>query len=322
MRLGCIATGAIATTPRRCGSSSSLQKALPNSADIETSLAAVARRQGYWDQALAGFQQAAVLDPRSTLSFDQLGLTYSMLRRYAEADEAFGRAVAVTADPADELVTRAFNIVEWKGDLAPLQAALDALVPGSDAYLGNAVSFYLVHWWSRDYTAAIRTGEADTADDWSDTGNIALPRRLYLAWAYAAAGDDAKAKPLYAGLREQTQAAVQQRPDDPDLHLTLAFVDAGLGLKDEALSEGRKVQSVMPLSRDFISGTSRLGWLAQLAVRLGENDQALDQLQQLLAQPAGGIAISPALLKLDPVWDPLRSDPRFQKMASGGTPGA
>ena len=290
---------------------------LPNSADVEGIHAAVARRQGQWDQAIAGFQQAALLDPRSTLSLDQLGLSYSQLRRYVEADQAFARAAAVTADPADELVTRALNTVLWKGDLAALRAGLGALVPSSDAYSGNATSFFLLNWWSRDYAAAVRMAEADSAADWSDQGNVALPRRLYLAWACAAAGDDAKAKSLYAALREQLQAAVQQRPDEPDLHLALAFADAGLGLKDEALREGRKVQSVMPLSRDVISGASRLGWLAQLQVRLGENGQALDQLQQLLALPGSGGVISPALLKIDPIWDPLRGDPRFQKMVGG-----
>ena len=240
-----------------------------------------------------------------------------MLRRYPEADQAFARAVAVTADPADELVTRALNTVYWKGDLDPLRAALNALAPGSDAYSGNVQTYFMLHWWSRDYAAAVRLTEADTAEDWTDTGNVDLPRRLHLAWAYAAAGDAARARPLYAGVREQMQAAVQQRPDDPDLHLALAFADAGLGLKDEAQREGRKVQSMMPLNRDVISGATRLGWLAQLEVRLGENDQALEQLGQLLALPGAGLVTSPAVLKLDPVWDPLRGDPRFQKMVGG-----
>ncbi len=290
---------------------------LPNSAGIEGMRASIARRQGQWDQAIAGYQQAALLDPRSAFSLDQLGLSYEMLRRYPEADQAFARAVAVTADPADELVTRAFNTVWWKGDLDPLRAALGALAPGSDAYSGNAQIFFMLHWWSRDYAAAIRLTEADTAEDWTDTGNVDLPRRLYLAWAYAAAGDVAKARPLYAGVREQMQAAVQQSPEAPDLHLALAFADAGLGLKDEAQREARQVQSMMPLNRDVISGATRLGWLAQLAARLGENDQALEQLRQLLALPGAGLVISPAVLKLDPVWDPLRGDPRFQKMVSG-----
>jgi TolB-like protein/serine/threonine protein kinase/Tfp pilus assembly protein PilF len=290
------------------------RQALPNSVNVAIMLAGISRRQGQWEQAIADFEQAAVLDPRSANTLDQLALSYSVLRRYGEADQAFARAVALTADPADELVTRAQNTVAWKGDLGPLRAALNALTPGSDAYTGNARSFWQLAWRSRDYAAAARAAERDAADSWNDQTNVALPRRLWLAWAYAAAGDKAKAQPLYTTVRDQTQASLQQRPDDADLHMTLAFADAGLGLKDEALDEGRKAASLMPPSRDAVSGPARLAWLAQLAVRLGENDQALDLLQQLMAIPAG-LAVSPALLKLDPVWDPLRKDPRFKKLA-------
>ncbi|HVR81538.1 MAG TPA: hypothetical protein VHF02_05605 [Luteimonas sp.] len=289
------------------------RKTLPNSADVELALAAIVRRQGQWDRAIAGFQQAAVLDPRNAASLDQLGFTYSSLRRYAEADQAFARAAAVTAYPANELVTRALNTAYWKGDLAPMRAALTALVPGSDAYTENASSFFQLDWWSRDYAAAVKTAEADAAADWIDTTNVVLPRRLYLGWAYAAAGDSAKAKDSYAAVQAQMRAALIQRPDDADLHLALSFAAAGLGLTDDALREGRKATSLMPVSRDALSGPGYLAWLAQLYVRVGQNDQTLDLLQKLLAMPAGSV-ISPALLKLDPVWDPLRTDPRFQKL--------
>jgi len=82
---------------------------------------------------IAGFQQATLLDPRSSFALDQLGLSYASLRRYVEADRAFAQAEAVTADPADERVTHGLNTVIWKGDVAPLRAALAALSPGSDA---------------------------------------------------------------------------------------------------------------------------------------------------------------------------------------------
>jgi tetratricopeptide (TPR) repeat protein len=263
-------------------------------------------------------QRAIVLDPRSSLSIDQLAVAYQSLRRYAEADQVFARAVAVTQDPTDEQITQAYNNVVWKGDLAPLRAALGSLTAGSDDYSGNALSFFLLGWWSRDYPAAVKTAETDTATNWTGQSNETLPRHLYLAWAYQASGDNIKAQPLYAEVRTQMQAALQQRPDDPDLHLALGFAAAGLGLKDEAIREGRKATTLMPVSRDAYSGPSYLGYLAQLFVRLGENDQALDTLRQLLAMPSSGVAISPALLKLDPVWDPIRKDPRFQKLIADG----
>jgi tetratricopeptide (TPR) repeat protein len=170
----------------------------------------------------------------------------------------------------------------------------------------------------RDYAAAIAAAENDSAENWTDNSNGTLPRLLYLAMAYDAAGNAAKAHPMYAAVRARMQAALAQRGDDPDLHLALGFAAAGLGLRDESMREGRKAASLMPVSRDNYSGPGYLTWLAQLYARVGDNDQAIGTLQQLMAMPFSGVAISPALLKLDPVWDPLRGDPRFQKLIADG----
>jgi tetratricopeptide (TPR) repeat protein len=115
------------------------------------------------------------------------------------------------------------------------------------------------------------------------------------------------------------QNALAQRSDDADLHLALGFAAAGLGLKDEAIREGRKATELMPVSRDSYSGPGYLTWLAQLYARVGENDQAIVTLQQVIALPFSGIAIPSALLKLDPAWDPLRKDARFQKLIDDGS---
>jgi TolB-like protein/Tfp pilus assembly protein PilF len=294
------------------------RKTLPNSASVETYAALIARRQGRWNDAIAGLQRAIVLDPRSSLSIDQVAYAYQSLRRYTEADPVFARAVAVAHDPTDEQIAQGINTVLWKGDLAPLRAALGSLTAGNDDYSGNSSSLFLLGWWSRDYAAATKTAQSDTAANWSVYSNEVFPRQLYLAWAYQAGGDNAKAQPLYTELRAQMQAALLQRPDDADLHLALGFAAAGLGLKDEAIREGRKAVSLMPMNRDAFSAPSYVAYLAQLYVRVGENGEAIETLQQVLAMPSSGGAISPALLKLDPVWDPLRKDPRFQKLIVDG----
>jgi tetratricopeptide (TPR) repeat protein len=198
---------------------------------------------------------------------------------------------------------------------------LQALVPGSDPYIGNAQGFFNLAWWSRDYAKAIDVARFDAASDWSDAANIALPRELYLAWAFQASRDNDNASHAYAKVSNAIQAALAQSPDAAELHLALGFADAGLGDKDSALREGRRAVELMPVSRDVLSGSSILVWLAQIEVRVGEPDAAFDHLRQGLTAPSGG-NISPALLKLDPVWDPLRKDPRFEKLANtpdGGT---
>jgi TolB-like protein/Tfp pilus assembly protein PilF len=290
------------------------RKTLPNDASVATYSAAIARRQGRWDEAMAGYQRAILLDPRSSLAIDQLAFIHMNLRRYAEADRVFAQAVAVARDPTDEQITRGYNIVMWKGDLAPLRKVLGTVAAGSDDYTGNAWSFFLLGWWSRDYPGAAKAAAADTSPNWNGQSNETLPRQLYLAWAYQASGDSTKAKPLYVELRTRMQTDVQSRPDDPDLHLALGFAAAGLGLKDEAIREGRKAIDLLPVSLDAYSGPGYLAFLAQLYVRVGDNTQAIDTLRELMEVPSAGVAISPALLKLDPIWDPLRGDPRFQAL--------
>jgi hypothetical protein len=107
--------------------------------------------------------------------------------------------------------------------------------------------------------------------------------------------------------------ALTRQPDASDLHLALGLAAAGLGNKDEALREGRRAAELMPPTRDNISGSGTLVWLAQIEVMVGERDAVFEHLRQALALPSGG-SISPAVLKLDPAWQPLRADPRFAQL--------
>jgi TolB-like protein/Tfp pilus assembly protein PilF len=293
------------------------RRTLPNNADIELVSASIARRQGHWDDAIDSYQRAIVLGPRNSQYPGQLGQTYQVLRRYTLAEQVYAKAATLTDDAADERVRYALNDVIWKGNLAPLRSALGALLPDSDGYAGNAINFYHLGWWSRDYQAAAETAETSATTEWIDRSNVILPAHLYLAWAYEAIGERTKANALYTSLKDQVERALVEQRDDPSLNLTLAFADAGLGLKQDALSEGQKVAALMPVSIDALSSPDYLVFLAQLDVRLGDENNALDLLDKLFAIPAGHVA-SPALLKLDPVWDPLRKDPRFQKLIADG----
>ena len=289
------------------------RRALPNSATVELSIASIARRQGHWDEAVALFHTATVLDPHSEFAFNQLAVTYQSMHRYADADLAYAGAIAVSRDPAGNRVAQAFNQLMWKGDPAPLRAALAALVPGSDAYASNIMSMYFERWLARDYAGPIKIVEADKADDWVDPNNIVLPRRLYLAWAWQAAGDTAKATAAYAEVAARMRAALIERPDDADLHLALGFAYAGLGRKPEAVAEGERAVALMPVSKDALTGPDMLASQAQLYVRVGQPDQAIVLIGRVLSIP-NGAPLSSALLRLDPAWDPLRDDPRFKAL--------
>ncbi len=285
----------------------------PNDTQIEVLGAAIARRQGQWPQALAGFQRAAGIDPRNTSPQFELGQTDAYLRRYADADRAFMRATELTADPAIESIRRAVNIADWKGDLGPLRTALAALQPGSTGYEANAIWRWHLHWSSREYLAAAHELEATPERNWSDLSNFVAPSALFVGWGYAAAGDEAKARSVFGALRERMQSALRDRPDDQNLHMVLAFALAGTGEKDAALAEGHRAVELLPVSRDALNGPVYPTLLARLCAQLGDKDQAIELIRQMLAIPSGTL-MSTARLRVDPEWDPLREDPRFQAL--------
>ena len=202
----------------------------------------------------------------------------------------------------------------WKGDVEPLRSALAALEPGSDAYAGNAASYFSSYWWKRDFAGALRTAQNNSDEEWTDTGNIAMPRLLFVAWAQQAANDP-KAAETFAAVRKIASAAVAQQDERADPHLTLAFAAAGLGEKDLAVREGRRAAELLPPSRDALSGAGVQVYLAQVYVRIGKYDDAFDTLRGALPLFSGN-AVSAALLKLDANWDPIRNDPRFAPLVA------
>jgi serine/threonine-protein kinase len=184
------------------------------------------------------------------------------------------------------------------------------MVPGSDLAIGNANYSFKLAWLSRDYAAAAKVAESDKRPSWSTQTNNILPRELFAAWAYEAMGDRAKSAALYASVRDQVQDTLKTSPEDHNLHLALGFAQAGLGNRQSAIREAEQNAALLPVTKDAVSGVGNLVLLAQLYVRVGDADAALKLLDQALAMPSGQ-TISPALLKLDPVWDKLRKDPRF-----------
>lgn len=289
------------------------RRTLPNDARVPRLLGLIARRQGRWDTALQAFTDAAVLDPQGGRWFIVVETNW-MMRRYAEADAANTRVMAAAHNPAQETVARGQLQVWWKGELAPLRTALGTLAPGSDDYKANLLTFYFLHLWSRDYVAALDALAANQ-DLWLHYkgSNIFLPKPLYAARTYQAKGDSGKARLSYAEAQRLLEKELKERPDDADLHAGLGLSYAGLGRREDAIREGARAVELLPVSKDAVSGPDYLKCLAEIYVQAGERDQALELLRKLLAMPAGE-ALSPALLELDPVWDPLRDDARFKAL--------
>ena len=289
------------------------RKTWPNSVEIEQIDAAIVRRQGDFEHAIAGFKRASEFDPRNNGAWFDLGLTYGHMRRYAEADKALVRSAELSAEPGLTLIRRGENQAFWSGDLGPMRSAVAALAPGTPAYQAAAYTRYELATWQRDFAAAAAIADTDYEQAWFDSANVSLQPAVYAGWAHAALGDDAKAKAIFATARAKMEAAVRARPDDPDLHLALGFADAGLGLREAALAEGRKAMGLMPIPRDAVSGPAVESYAAQIFVRAGANDLAIEHIRHLLTIPCGR-SMSIALLEINPAWDPLRNDVRFKAL--------
>jgi serine/threonine-protein kinase len=202
--------------------------------------------------------------------------------------------------------------------MGPLRATLSALSPQQDAYRSSQSVFFDLYWWSRDFSSALKVAEQSDKPFWLfSRGNSALPRELFMARASAAVGDKDKAKQTYEKIHGDATGWVRDRPGDWDAHMSLALAAAGLGAKEEAIREGRRTVELLPLTRDAFAGTEYQAYLAQICVIVGENDQALATLQQVMSAPAG-LSMSSALLRIDPIWDPLRNDARFEALVDGG----
>jgi serine/threonine-protein kinase len=144
--------------------------------------------------------------------------------------------------------------------------------------------------------------------------------RFYLGWAQEVAGDHAAAQETWHQARSELEPFLKEQPENFQLIGALALTNMGLGDKTAAVALAERAIAANPIEKDAVSGPRPLEVLARVAARIGEPDRAIDALQKVLSMPGAGalaenVPLTPALLRLDPMFDPLRGDPRFDKLA-------
>lgn len=288
----------------------------PGSASVHFWIAPIYRRQDRWDDALASFERATVLDPLNTQYLSEYGGTLQMMRRYDEAERVFERFATLEPDNPVVPVVMAYHHVFAKGDLAPLEKAVAGIPPGYDPNCqatGMRVGLAILQ---RRFDDAMKFGAACKEEFLPSSGGTRIPMEFYVAQVkWIAAGR--KAPPEAATTRDILTSMIATRPDSAELHMTLGFTLAMLGERKRAIEEAERALVLMPMSRDALTGAEMRRSAVEVYANAGAEERAIGELEQLMRVPNGGHIQG---VKLDPMLDPLRANPRFQKLLAEHLP--
>ncbi|PYI83741.1 MAG: hypothetical protein DMF09_10655 [Verrucomicrobia bacterium] len=299
---------------------------LPNSSQIPESLAYVTRRRGQWERSESYFNEAERLDPRNVTLLSQHAVSYITLRRFPEALRKLDQVLNITPDDVDTLALKA-AIAQAEGDLPRAAALLAPLHPNADDSQALETQVYQAILERRPAQIIPRLKEILTKPD-PALGYLNGELRFWLGWAQEVAGDHAAAQESWRQARSELESFLKEQPENSQLIDDLALTNMGLGDKAAALALSEQAMAANPIEKDALTGPIPIEILARVAAQAGEPDRAIAALQKLLSIPYAGplygnvLPLTPALLRLDPMFDPLRNDPRFQKLAASPAPEA
>ena len=297
------------------------RRALPNDPRLFEFTGYILRRRGQQEEGLQNLQRAVELDPRNFDTLQQIALSYQHLGRYAEAIAALDRALAIVPDNVETRANRAEFYLFWKADTRPLHQTIDAiLAQGPGAIVSAATNWFSCALAERDPAAAERALVALGDNHCWGEGAINLSRSFGEGLLARMTKDEARARTAFEAARAQQEKIVQAQPDYGPALCVLGLIDAALGRKDLALDEGRRAIALTPLEKDVINGSRVLQYFAITAAWAGDKELALQQLEAGLRAPAASLMLSYGALKLLPFWDPLRGDPRFEKIVASLAP--
>jgi serine/threonine protein kinase/tetratricopeptide (TPR) repeat protein len=297
------------------------RRTLPNESRIPLMAAYIDRRQGNWDKSLEQLKQALELDPRNFSILQQISLTYQGLRRYKETAATLDRVLAIAPNDISTKVRRAWVDLQWRSDPNPLHTTIETVL----AQDPNAAPVLVDQWLDlalseRDSAAAERAlANMPTGGCYDD--NIPFPSSWCQGLVARLRGDEPAARAAFTKARLELEHTVRNQPDYAAALCALGVVDAVLGNKEDAIREGKRAVELMPVNKNSLEGPMLIQYLAVIYAWIGNEDRAIEQLVYL-ADPAKvpGSHVTYGHLRLSPLWDPLRGDPRFEAIVASLAP--
>ena len=286
------------------------RQALPNDFRVPRLMARIQRRQGQWEESIRSFERAVELNPRNMETRIGILTTYTFLRRYADLKSALATTLAVFPNDLDTAYWPAYVEFQEKADTRPLHQIIDSI------RATNPTPTPVIAEWSlacalaeRDATAAKNALDTCSEDSFALGDEVFFRRSLIKGIIARMTKDEDKAQSAFVAARAEQQKALQAQPNDSQELGLLGLIDAYLGRKEEALREGRR--AVELAAKDPLEELRQVANLAMIAAWVGDKDLAFEQLESLIRLPS---PLSYGGLKLFPWWDPLRDDPRFEKL--------
>jgi serine/threonine-protein kinase len=295
------------------------QRALPNDPVVFLLMGYVDRRQGRWDDSLKNTQQAISLDPRgpqTPFMLEQISRTYQLMRRYADAATALDRALALASNNPTLRVNRATVDLISRGDVQPLKNTLRSLIADRSDAADFASQWLEVAQYERNWEEAARALNVMPPDGCREEA-FPFPRGWCEGVVARARGNDEGASAAFTAARAEVEKIVQEQRGNAPALCVLAVIDGALGNKKLANREAKQAADLLPLTKDAVDGARLNKYLALTYTLTGKKDAALTELAAAAEIPG---YVNYGELRLDPIWDPLRNDPRFDKIVASLAP--